>query len=188
MCDFGLGAIDSPTDLRDYRLSDLVTCADDIDIPEKFELDYDIPIQNQGKINSCVAFSLSEMKSYIDNSNYSSGFIYANRSDGDHQGTGLIPREALSHLIKEGDCLKASFDYNIEYPAIKEKISEVGIDKLYAEASQFKSLAYISLTADKIKEYLVKYKKPIMIVVKVYKNFYTAKTNKGIIPPDPAGD
>ena len=26
MCDFGLGAIDSPTDLRDYRLSDLVTC------------------------------------------------------------------------------------------------------------------------------------------------------------------
>ena len=26
-----------------------------------------------------------------------------------------------------------------------------------------------------------------MIVVKVYKNFYTAKTNKGIIPPKPVG-
>ena len=186
MCDFGLGAVDSSTDLRDYNYSMLVGAAD-AEIPESFELDYDIPVQNQEKVNSCVAFSLSEMKSYIDNSNYSSGFIYANRSDDDHQGTGLIPREALKHLVKEGDCLKASFDYNIEYPAIKEKILEVGADKLYAEASQFKSLAYIRLNADEIKEYLVKYKKPIMIVVRVYKNFYTSKTNKGIIPPKPIG-
>ena len=137
---FILGAIESPVDLRDYDYSMLAGAAD-VEIPETFELDYDIPIQDQGKVNSCVAFSLSEMKSYIDNSNYSSGFIYANRSDDDHQGTGLIPREALKHLVKEGDCLKASFDYNIEYPAIKEKISEVGADKLYTEASQFKSLA-----------------------------------------------
>ena len=183
---FILGAIESPVDLRDYDYS-MLAGATDVEIPESFELDYDIPVQNQGKVNSCVAFSLSEMKSYIDNSNYSSGFIYANRSDDDHQGTGLIPREALKHLVKEGDCLKASFDYNIEYPAIKEKISEIGIDKLYAEASQFKSLAYIRLSADEIKEYLVKYKKPIMIVVKVYQNFYTAKTNKGIIPSEPIG-
>lgn len=186
MEEYMLGAIDSPNDLRDYDYS-MLAGATDVEIPESFELDYDIPVQNQGKVNSCVAFSLSEMKSYIDNSNYSSGFIYANRSDGDHQGTGLIPREALSHLIKEGDCLKASFDYNIEYPAIKEKISEVGTDKLYAEASQFKSLAYIRLSVDEIKEYLVKYKKPVMIVVKVYQNFYTAKSNKGIIPSELVG-
>ena len=187
MCDFGLGAIDSPTDLRDYRLSDLVTCADDVDIPEKFELDYDIPIQNQGNVGSCVAHALMEMKSYIDNDMYSIGFIYGNRNDNDFQGSGLIAREALKHLVKEGDCFKESFDYNIEYPEIRNKMSEIGIDKLYAEASQFKSLAYIRLSADEIKEYLVKYKKPIMIVVKVYQNFYTAKTNKGIIPSEPVG-
>ena len=128
MCDFGLGAIDSPTDLRDYDYSMVTGSSEEIEIPEKFELDYDIPIQNQGQVGSCVAHALMEMKSYIDNDMYSIGFIYGNRNDNDFQGSGLIPREALKHLVKEGDCLKASFDYNIEYPAIKEKISEIGID------------------------------------------------------------
>ena len=183
---FILGAIESPVDLRDYDYS-MLAGATDVDIPEKFELDYDIPIQNQGKVNSCVAFSLSEMKSYIDNDMYSIGFIYANRNDDDHQGSGLVPREALKHLVKDGDCFKESFNFNIEYPTIKNKMIEVGIDKLLIEASEHKSLAYISLKPGEIKEYLVKYKKPIMIVVKVEQNFYTAKTNKGIIPSEPIG-
>ena len=187
MCDFGLGAIDSPADLRDYDYSMVTGSSEEIEIPEKFELDYDIPIQNQGNVGSCVAHALMEMKSYIDNDMYSIGFIYGNRNDNDHQGSGLIAREALKHLVKEGDCFKESFDYNIEYPEIRNKMSEIGIDKLYAEASQFKSLAYIRLSVDEIKEYLVKYKKPIMIVVRVYKNFYTAKSNKGIIPSEPIG-
>ena len=55
---------------------------------------------------------------------------------------------------------------------------EIGIDKLLTEAADHKSLAYISLTADEIKEYLVKYKKPIMLVVRVYNNFYNAQLNK----------
>ena len=185
--EFILGAIESPTDLRDYDYSMVTGSSEEIEIPEKFELDYDIPVQNQGNVGSCVAHALMEMKSYIDNDMYSIGFIYGNRNDNDFQGSGLIAREALKHLVKEGDCFKESFDYNIEYPEIRNKMSEIGIDKLYAEASQFKSLAYIRLSADEIKEYLVKYKKPIMIVVRVYKNFYTAKTNKGIIPSKPVG-
>ena len=185
--EFILGAIESPTDLRDYDYSMITGSSEEIEIPEKFELDYDIPVQNQGNVGSCVAHALMEMKSYIDNDMYSIGFIYGNRNDNDFQGSGLIAREALKHLVKEGDCFKESFDYNIEYPEIRNKMSEIGIDKLYAEASQFKSLAYIRLSADEIKEYLVKYKKPIMIVVRVYKNFYTAKSNKGIIPSEPVG-
>ena len=185
--EFILGAIESPTDLRDYDYSMVTGSSEEIEIPEKFELDYDIPVQNQGNVGSCVAHALMEMKSYIDNDMYSIGFIYGNRNNNDFQGSGLIAREALKHLVKEGDCFKESFDYNIEYPEIRNKMSEIGIDKLYAEASQFKSLAYIRLSADEIKEYLVKYKKPIMIVVRVYKNFYTAKTNKGIIPSKPVG-
>ena len=161
---FILGAIESPADLRDYDYSMLADAAE-VEIPESFELDYNIPVQNQGNVGSCVAHALMEMKSYIDNDMYSIGFIYANRSDDDYQGNGLVPREALKHLVKEGDCLKTSFDYNIEYPAIKEKISEIGIDKLYAEASQFKSLAYLRLSADEITEYSVKYKKPVLFVV-----------------------
>ena len=184
---FVLGAIESPTDLRDYDYSMVTGSSDKIDIPEKFELDYDIPIQNQGNVGSCVAHALMEMKSYIDNSTYSIGFIYGNRCNTDYQGHGLVPREALKRLVKDGDCFKESFNFNIEYPTIRNKMAEVGIDKLLTEAAEHKSLAYISLTADEIKEYLVKYKKPIMIVVKVYQNFYTSQNNKGIIPSEPVG-
>ena len=57
---FILGAIESPVDLRDYDYSTLADAAE-VEIPESFELDYCIPVQNQGKVNSCVAFSLSEI-------------------------------------------------------------------------------------------------------------------------------
>ena len=42
---FILGAIESPTDLRDYDYS-MLAGAEDVEIPESFELDYDIPVQN----------------------------------------------------------------------------------------------------------------------------------------------
>ena len=58
MCDFGLGAIDSPTDLRDYNYSMVTGSSEEIEIPEKFELDYDIPIQHQGNVGTCVAHAL----------------------------------------------------------------------------------------------------------------------------------
>ena len=90
---FVLGAIESPTDLRDYDYS-MLSGATDTEIPESFELDYDIPVQNQGNVGSCVAHALMEMKSYIDNDIYSIGFIYRNKNDTDHQGSGLVPREA----------------------------------------------------------------------------------------------
>ena len=175
MCNFGLGAIDSPKDLRDYDYSMLNNIEEEIEIPESFKLDYDIPIQNQGQVGSCVAHALMEMKSYIDNDMYSIGFIYGNRKENDWQGHGMIIREALKNIVEFGDCKKNSFDFNIEYPLIKEKIKEIGIDKLLTEASQFKSLAYISLTKHDIKEYLVKYQKPILISVNVYANFYEAQ-------------
>ena len=63
---FVLGAIESPVDLRDYDYSMLADAAE-VEIPESFELDDDIPVQNQGNVGSCVAYALMEMKSYIDN-------------------------------------------------------------------------------------------------------------------------
>ncbi len=187
MYNFGLGAIDSPKDLRDYDYSMLNNIEKEIKIPESFKLDYDIPIQNQGQVGSCVAHALMEMKSYIDNDMYSIGFIYGNRKEEDWQGHGLIIREALKNIVEFGDCRKDSFDFNIEYPLIKEKLKEIGIDKLLTEASQFKSLAYISLNKSEIKEYLVKYQKPILISVKVYENFYEAQRNGGNIPKNGKG-
>ncbi|WP_410746732.1 C1 family peptidase, partial [Clostridium neonatale] len=61
-------------------------------------------------------------------------------------------------------------------------------EKLLDEADDHKSLAYISLDNENIKEYLVKYKKPILITVRVYENFYEANSNGGIIPSEPKGN
>lgn len=189
---FVLGAIDSPVDLRDYDYSMISCSSEEIEIPKEYLLDYDYPILNQGLIGSCVAHALSCMKSYIDGTNdnnmYSVGFIYANRQDNDWQGTGMITREALKNLVKYGDCKKSSFPVNEEYPSIIDTLNRYGKDKLLDEADDHKSLAYISLDKENIKEYLVKYQKPILITVRVYDNFYNANTNKGIIPAEPKGD
>ena len=189
---FVLGAIESPVDLRDYDYSMISCSGDKVDIPKEFILDYDYPILNQGLIGSCVAHSLSCMKSYIDGVNkdnmYSVGFIYANRQEDDFQGTGMITREALKNLVKYGDCKKTSFPINEEYPAIVETLNKYGKQKLLDEADDYKSLAYISLEIENIKEYLVKYKKPVLITVRVYENFYEANSNGGVIPSDPEGN
>ncbi|KQB77073.1 hypothetical protein AK964_18850 [Clostridium butyricum] len=101
---FILGAIDSPVDLRDYDYSMVSCTSTETEIPDKYILDYDYSILNQGNIGSCVAHALSCMKSYIDGTNtdnmYSVGFIYANRQEDDFKGTGMITREALKKYSK----------------------------------------------------------------------------------------
>ncbi len=188
---FILGAIDSPVDLRDYDYSMVSCSSDNIDIPKEFILDYDYPILNQGTVGSCVAHALSCMKSYIDGTNtdnmYSVGFIYANRQEDDFQGTGMITREALKNLVKYGDCTKKFFPVNEEYPSILNTLEKYGKDKLLDEADDHKSLSYIRLDIENIKEYLFKYQKPVLITVRVYENFYNSNINGGIIPKEPNG-
>lgn len=190
--EFGLGAIESPLDMRDYTY-DMISkdTSDKVDIPEEFTLQYKFQILSQGKICSCVAHALSSMKSFIDDVNvdnmYSVGFIYANRNEDDYQGTGMITREALKHLVKDGDCLNSDFNVNEEYPAILKILESKGKEKLFEKAAQHKSLAYIRLEKEDIKEYLVKFQKPILISVRVYENFYDSILNGGIIPAEPSG-
>ena len=189
-----LGAIESPIDLRDYTIKNLVGKATAIEIPDSFKLDYEYDILSQGNVSSCRAFVEKRMKDYIDgmpfeeNKCYSSGFIYGYRKDSDFQGEGLVARESLNNLCEFGDCLYESFPINEEYPAIKQTLKKYNLDKLKEEASNHKSIGYIRLYKEDIKEYLVKYKKPVEIAVRVYSNFYKAKTNGGKIPSGAAGN
>ena len=189
-----LGAIESPIDLRDYTIKNLVGKATAIEMPDSFKLDYEYDILNQGNVGSCRAFVEKRMKDYIDgmpfeeNKCYSSGFIYGYRKDSDFQGEGLVARESLNNLCEFGDCLYESFPINEEYPAIKQTLKKYNLDKLKEEASHHKSAGYIRLYKEDIKEYLVKYKKPVEIMVRVYSNFYNAKTNGGKIPSVPSGN
>ena len=50
-----LGAIESPIDLRDYTIKNLVGKATAIEIPDSFKLDYEYDILSQGNVSSCRA-------------------------------------------------------------------------------------------------------------------------------------
>ena len=178
------GAINSPIDERDYLYNPV--CANQKELPSSFSLDYNYHILNQGSVGSCVAHSLSEMKSYIDsvenNNMYSVGFIYANRKNGDISGSGMIPRQALSNLVSDGDCYNSDFPINEEYPSILKTLDTYGKDQLFEKASKHKSKAFAKLEIEQIKEYLVNQQKPIMIIVKVYSSFYESRYRKGDVP------
>ena len=150
---YPLGVIDSPIDERDYLYNPV--CASQQELPKSFSLDYNYPILNQGSVGSCVAHSLSEMKSYIDTvekaNMYSVGFIYANRKNGDFVGSGLIPRQALSNLVTDGDCLNNDFPINEEYPSILNTLDKYGKEQLFEKASKHKSKAFAKLEIEQIK-------------------------------------
>lgn len=190
MNDYILGCIESPIDERDYILDD-ICCISSVPLPNNFMLDYKFDILDQGQAGSCVAHALSECKSFIDDVDkdnmYSVGFIYANREENQSQGTGMITREALSNLVKYGDCFKNEFPINEEYPSIVNTLSRYGKEKLIKSASNHKSTAYATLNIEQIKEYLYIQQKPVLISVRVYDNFYESNYNKGIIPSIPTG-
>lgn len=176
----------SPSDPRDYTF-DMLSMSTNNVLPDKFSLDWSpYDILDQGTIGSCKAHALSMIKTYIDgvsfDNRYSVGWIYGNRYDDDWQGSGLISRETIKHLVNEGSCEHSIFPINEEYPNIKQTMKKYGLDKLLQNANKHKSLAYVRLSRDDIKSYLYNYKKPILIDVYVYDNFYDADKNNGIIP------
>lgn len=186
---YPIGVLDSPIDERDYLYEP--TCATQQELPSSFSLDYNYPILNQGQIGSCVAHSIAEMKSYInavDNTNiYSVGFIYANRKEDDFSGNGLIPRQALSNIVLDGDCLNSDFPINEEYPSILSTLDRYNKEQLFEKASKHRSKAFAKLEVEQIKEYLVNQQKPILITVKVYSSFYQSRYEKGIVRDETYG-
>ena len=137
------GSLPSPTDLRDFRVSNSVTR---VELPKEFRLNnYDI--KNQGNVNSCVAHTLSSM---LERSGYkfSTGWIYGYRPDGYYQGEGMYPREALNTLLKKGAVKKEDFDYNIEMNDAKTLVDN-NIDKLEALADNYHITSYARLYTEK---------------------------------------
>jgi len=186
---YKLTCLGSPDDERDVLYSD-IACADgEVTIPYELDVPYQFGPKNQFKVGSCVAHSLSECEEIVKQANeqFSVGFIYANRSDSDFQGSGMIVREALAHLVKEGNVLNKDFPVNEEYPGIIAFLDKYGKELLFQKATSNKSKGYVRLNVEDIKRYLTVEKKPIIITVKVYDNFYELQTNGGNIPSEPSG-
>lgn len=121
------GAIESPIDVRDFKLSS-AACA--TEFPESFELAM-CGIKNQGAVGSCVAHSLAETIEYHDltqnktGNRMSTGFIYGNRRTSSYKGAGMVVRDALKAITEYGDCYWTDMPANVEVPSAIEKFEGI---------------------------------------------------------------
>lgn len=99
------GALPSPPDSRDYKASDHIAMGKR---PKEYMPPELAPVLNQGMVPSCVAHALATIKTYQEHREcnqmllFSTDFIYWNRKPTDYQGPGMITREALANLCKDG--------------------------------------------------------------------------------------
>lgn len=115
-----LGALFSPTDVRDYRLA---CVGNEAEFPKEFELTMG-KIKNQGSVGSCVAHSIAEtveyfnMKQNSDNTQMSTNYIYGNRTNMMYDGSGMYTRKAVANTCKYGTVYEHDFPGNTEVPDV----------------------------------------------------------------------
>ena len=180
-----LGLIFSSFDIRDYKASSSIPKNGFV---KEFELK--IPrVKSQGNVGSCGAHVLScivEYFNYIQHgirTEMSVGYIYGNRKETTHKGTGLILRDALKTLRMYGDVTKADFPYNIEMPEAEYKYKKQA-DELYEKGYVSRISAYYRVkTVNEIKAAL-RHGHPIAIGVKWYSDM---KVKNGLLTTDYKG-
>ena len=153
------GVIPSPEDKRDYTPATVAMATPTT--PEEYRLPHNALVLNQGVYGSCVAHSLATAMYYgeavagVKKNNFSRGFIYGNRLDSQHQGEGMVPREALYQLNHDGDCLYKDFPYNNTYPWCRAKIKKNELE-LKKKARPYTIANYFALTTrEEIKQALM---------------------------------
>lgn len=121
-----LGVIPSPVDERDWKITKLIPQEKIITtFPEEFEIPYNHDIKNQNAIGACVWHSFAyireetEQKQCKEYVRLSPASGYLNRLDSDYQGVGLIPRQGLNTLVRDGISSWDVFPVNLEYPSGK---------------------------------------------------------------------
>jgi len=185
------GCLPSPFDERDYKIARLVPIAPKF-IPEEYVVLRPEKIKDQGDIGSCVGQALATareigeaLQKHI--CEFSPGYIYANRDGHTYYGEGMIPREAISTLLKSGVPRLQFFPYNDLYPQLKARLDEVKA-ACDLDAAPYRITAYAHLyTARDIKIALME-TGAVPVVYNLYESFHTASWG-GIVPiPDRANE
>lgn len=157
------GYIESPKDLRDYRLNKVYG---NIQLPESFEVKHS-KIKDQGNVNSCVAFSISEILEAGKTEEYSTAWIYGYRPWTYYQGEGMIVSEALKTVNKVGYILKEDLDANIEMTEARDIVVK-NINTYMERASKRQISSYARLrNSDEIKQAIYTSGKPVLLAIKV---------------------
>lgn len=174
MREFKVGAIQSPSDPRDYIYK---TLRRPVGLPNKFSRRQLFgSVRNQGQYGSCVGFGAGGVKDGQEGVNYPGGgvtisplFIYTccKQMDGIPTVEGTYPRVAMEVLHKLGACKEQTFPYSkMSWPmmtAIPPGANE--------EAKTFKIGAYARVqTVAEVKQALVE-DGPVLGAVLVCSNF-----------------
>lgn len=179
---YGLGALKDEYDPRDYIYSPVGDGA----YPVGYKLEQ-MPIKNQGAINSCVAHSVALIKEIQEfyetgkKTEFSTGWIYGYRLSSQYQGAGMYPKEALTNLKNYGDVTADIFPENFEYAEIQYLISNRKTECL-AQAKKYKISAYARVNSvSAVKDCLYNQHSPVMVICDIYDSFYTIGAN-GKVP------
>lgn len=137
------GFIPSPVDPRDFRLA--YGAVDYDNLPEEWQPDmHSFQIHNQGAINSCVGHALTGQYEIHGTPNMAYGYIYGDRRYTDHAGEGMITRDAIKTLQKDGVPTLKSYPFDAEVQEIIDIFNQHA-DSVSAEASKYKIKNYYRL-------------------------------------------
>ena len=164
-----LGALFSKKDVRDYKID----CASaPVEFPAEFELEMP-KVKDQKNIGSCVAHSIATTIEYFNdlqqnnNEPMSVGYIYGNRTNTTHTGSGMYTRDAIAATCKYGDISEVLFPYNEEPPEIIEKFTEAS-ERLFELGQPNRFTSYYRLyNEDEIKTSLMQ-NGPVIFAMKWY--------------------
>jgi hypothetical protein len=179
-----LTAKPSPHDGRDFPLSKITRLVGEF--PETYARVCG-KIKDQGYVGCCVGESLAycreicEMAQSGEYKEFSPGFTYGLRTDGQYVGEGTVPREALDNMFKIGAVLQNEFPTLEEMPTLKGKVDAV-LEGLKPKAYPFRISAYARVySVSDIKTALMQLG-AVSIMIPVYGSFYNVSANNPVVP------
>lgn len=195
-----MGYIPSPPDPRDYSVAAFIPI-EGVEFPAEYRVPESVSVHDQDGVGQCVAYTLATIKEAQEQrergqaAHYSTNFIYGNRAPGDWSGEGMIPREALAALVRDGVPTEDDFARLIEgvrHPLYYHQLQ--AIRQMYPDAWQTlaqagkpqRILKYVrASTENEIKAALM-HLGPCLIAIDVHQSFLNTSSD-GIVPP-PSGD
>lgn len=192
--------IQKEADPRDYTVAMFIPNQTEVK-DEEFMLE--MPevemILDQGSIGSCVAHSLVTAAKILNWKlsnkilDFSPMALYGSRFDDHHQGSGMVPSEAVDVVRKEGLFYKRDFDTRKEMPQLKYDVSTFKRNNptLVEEAKKFQICGYGRIPI--IEGFFINNAKtalkngmPIIAMYALYRSFYNVRSNGKVTVPNPS--
>ena len=191
---YGLGALPSPMDLRDFKVGSFLDMASLPAVPAGFlqpcytSYDY-IPRYNQYNTMKCGAFTMrqvQETNQFIETGKFlelSEDWLYANREPDMHQGEGTVGRQLMSMTAKEGTCPRANFNgAGKTYAECKAALDKIKAT-LLPKALPNRTYAYVSVTTPLEMKLALMYLGPLAIAISTPSSFYNTPSTGLVAPP-----